>query len=90
MSVANIKTRTRIVRESLGLSKAKMADELGITRSAWVQYEDPNDKRCLTLEVAGKLKEMYGFSLDWIFFGERLGDMPASIVERIQRLQSAG
>lgn len=67
------------------MTKAQLADELGIARSAWVQYEDPDEKRCITLEVASKLKEAYGFSLDWLYFGERLHDMPASIVERLRK-----
>lgn len=81
----DIKARTKQVRVALGMTKAQIADELGIARSAWVQYEDPREKRCITLEVASKLKEAYGFSLDWLYFGERLHDMPASIVERLRK-----
>ena len=63
--------RLHKLRNAMGLKQGAVAEMLGITHSAWSQYE--SGKRKLTIEVAGNLAVRFGVTLDWIYRGDPSG-----------------
>ena len=61
-SLAN---RLKMTREALGLAPADLCKRIKIKPNRWSQYE--SGERRITLEVAGKLCDEFGLSLDWIY-----------------------
>jgi hypothetical protein len=80
-----IKFRTCQVREALKLGPTQISVELGLKRNAWGQYEDPEDKRVITLNAASRLRDVYKISLDWLYFGDRLASLPEQVANYIRR-----
>jgi transcriptional regulator with XRE-family HTH domain len=86
MDRLGVKTRTRRIREAIGKGPTQLSSELGLKRNAWGQYEDPKYKRCITLDVAIRLKEAYGVSLDWLFMDDRLASLPDQLVQALKKI----
>lgn len=86
LDTAAIKKRTRAVREAIGKGPVVLSVELGLPKNAWTQFENPKDKRCITLNAATRLRETYHVSLDWLYFGDRLADMPGSLQRRLREV----
>jgi len=86
MDRAGVKIRTRRIREAIGKGPTQLSAELGLSRNSWTQYEDPDDKRCITLDAAIRLKEAYGVSLDWLFLDDRLASLPAQLERELRKI----
>ena len=66
-----IGVRLKALRDTTRLKQTPFADDIGVTQSAWSQYE--SGKRQITLDVAVTLVERFGVTLDWIYFGDSSG-----------------
>lgn len=82
-----IARRLTETREILGLSQAELCREIKITPNRWSGYENDTKKRKITLEVAIKLCDRYGITLDWIYRGDPAA-LPSHIRAKI-RLSAA-
>ena len=60
--------RLELTREALGLNAADLCKRIGIKENRWSQYE--SGQRRITLEVATKMCDEFGLSLDWIYRGD--------------------
>lgn len=67
------------LRKTLRLSQADMCRRLGVAPNRWNQYE--SGMRRITLEVAGKLRDTFGITADWVFFGDESG-LPRRITDQ--------
>ena len=65
-----IARRLTETREILGLSQAELCREIKIAPNRWSAYENDTKKRKITLQVAIKLCDRYGITLDWIYRGD--------------------
>lgn len=74
--------RLKTLRESLGLTRAEMADANGIDRTNYGRFED--GKRLVTTDVAYRLKRRYGITFDWLYDGE-MGSLPLAVAERLRQ-----
>ncbi len=63
--MAIISERLRILRENLGISQAKLAEEIGITQASVNRYE--TDKITPTAETLLWYADRFDVSLDYIF-----------------------
>lgn len=79
--VADVAARLRMTREAFGLEQGEFADQAGITRNAYNQYEQA--QRIPRLDIAIKICGTYGVTLDWIFRGELAG-LPFNIAKSLQ------
>jgi transcriptional regulator with XRE-family HTH domain len=69
--VADVAFRLRMTREALGMEQSEFADRAGIARNAYNQYEQA--QRIPRLDIAIRICETYGLTLDWIFRGDLSG-----------------
>lgn len=58
-----------------------MARIAGVSRTAWTNYE--SGFRRIELDAAKKLRNQFGFTLDWIYEGDVRG-MSIDLVERVR------
>ena len=69
------------VRHALGISsQAELCRTLGVLKSQWNQYE--TGERRITIDVALKLKMLYGITIDYIYTGDPSG-LPARLHQQI-------
>jgi transcriptional regulator with XRE-family HTH domain len=80
--VADVAFRLRLTREALGMEQSEFADRAGIARNAYNQYEQA--QRIPRLDIAIKICETYGLTLDWIFRGN-LSGVPFNLATTLQR-----
>jgi len=64
-SVKSLGNRLKTTREAPGISAAELCKTIQVRPNRWSQYE--NGERRITLEVANKLCDEFGVSLDWIY-----------------------
>lgn len=64
-SLKSLARRLKITREAIGLPPADVCRLIKVTPSAWSMYE--SGERRITLNVANKLCDEFGLSLDWIY-----------------------
>lgn len=64
-SSKSLANRLKITREALDISPADLCKAIRIKPNRWSQYE--NGERRITVEVANKLCDEFGLSLDWIY-----------------------
>lgn len=57
------------LREALGITQAELCRQIKCATNRWNQYEKGD--RQITVEVANRLADEYGASLDWIYRDER-------------------
>jgi transcriptional regulator with XRE-family HTH domain len=74
---ATIGARLRKLRVTQGLTQTALAESLGVTQSAWTQYE--TGARKISIEVAGTVVARFGVTLDWIYMGDPSG-LPMRLV----------
>lgn len=75
--------RLRILRESLRLTRAEIADANHIDRTNWGRFED--GVRLITTDVAYRLKKRYGITFDWLYDGD-VGSLPVKLAERFRQV----
>lgn len=68
-SLKSLGNRLAQTREALGVSAAELCKNIGCKPNRWSQYE--GGKRKITLDVAERLCDEYGLSLDWIYRANR-------------------
>ena len=66
-----VAARLVAMRKSLAMTKAKLADEIECDRGTYGKYEKA--QRDLTLQVAWRIHNLYGFTLDYLFDGKAHG-----------------
>lgn len=66
--------------DALGVHAAVLCRQIGIHPNRWSQYATA--ERELTLDVATRLKERYGATLDWLYMGDESG-LPQRIIEKL-------
>ena len=67
----SISIRLKRTRQAFGLSQAKWCQLVGITPSAWNNYEYGTNR--ISIDQALKICRATGISLDWIYRGLRAG-----------------
>lgn len=78
--VEQIAHRLRMGREALGMSAAELCRRTGIQPNTYSQWE--NSKGRPQLDEAIKLCSALGYTLDWIYLGDRSG-LPYAIASKI-------
>jgi transcriptional regulator with XRE-family HTH domain len=86
MSTAAIAERLRLTREATALSQAQWCRRVGISTTAWNNYESA--ARRISLEQAFKVCSAMGLTLDWIYRGISAG-LPMQLATAIQRLETS-
>ena len=79
-TVDEIASRLRRLRTALGMSQADLCRRIGVAPNRWNQYE--TGERRITVEVAGKLEDAFGVTLDFVYLGKEAG-LPVRIVDQI-------
>jgi len=75
-----IARRLVLLRKSLGIaSQAEFCRKIGVAPNRWNQYE--SGERRITLDVVGKLRQRFGVTADWIYFGDESG-LPGRLTDR--------
>lgn len=82
----SIAKRLQMTREALELSKAELCRGIGCKHPRWSQYES-GDRR-ITLEIADKLCEKYGVTLDWIYRGN-MSALPSALHHKLASKHAA-
>lgn len=80
-----IAERLRVTREALGLSPAELCRLTGIKPNTYSQWEKGRGRP--RLDEARLLRRNLGYTLDWIYEGDRAG-LPHSIAAKIVALES--
>lgn len=79
----NLGRRLQATREALGLSAAQLCKRIQCKANRWSQYE--SGERRITLEIADRLCDEFGLTLDWIYRGNR-ALLPDAIRVKIPRI----
>ena len=66
-----ISARLVRLRAALRMSQAEICRAIDVAPNRWNQYE--SGERRITLEVAGKLRQRFGVTSDWLYFGDESG-----------------
>ncbi len=77
-----IAARLKRLRKAHEISQADLCRTTQLLASQWSQYE--SGKRMVTLEASIVLRQKFGASLDWIYFGEE-----ANLPKRLADLLNA-
>jgi hypothetical protein len=72
--------RLEQTREALGLSAAQLCRRIDCAQNRWSQYE--SGERPITLDIAERLCNEFGLTLDWIYRGDRSG-LPQRLIEKL-------
>ncbi len=68
------------LRHALELNQRQLAERLGISGPRWANYELGTSR--ITVEMALRLVERWGVSLDWIYYGNPAA-MPEGLLRKI-------
>lgn len=79
-----IARRLRLFAKARGLSGVNIEAATGISMSSWSQW---THNRRIPLDKAGRLLEVFGLSLDWIYYGRRDG-VPAGILAEMDAIEA--
>ena len=71
-----------MLRVALGMKAVQIAASVDCKPNRWSQYE--TGERPLTLEIANRLVDEYGVTLDWLYRGDRAA-LRGDLRERIPR-----
>ncbi len=82
-TLKSLGNRLAQTREALGITAAALCKTIGCKPNRWSQYE--SGQRKITLEIAERLCDEYGLSLDWIYRGNR-AFLPDAIRAKIPRV----
>ena len=80
-----ITERLTTLRKVVEINAAALCRTTKFSANRWSQYETGD--RPLTLAAAIVLKEKYGVSLDWIYFGEA-ANLPKRLFDLIEKERS--
>jgi transcriptional regulator with XRE-family HTH domain len=72
--------RLTVVRGALGINQAELCRRIKVDPPRWNQYELGH--RRITLEVALRLRAVFGITLDWIYIGDP-SSLPAKLHQQI-------
>ena len=75
--------RLALTREALGLTAAQLCKRIDCKANRWSQYE--SGERRITLEIADRLCDEFGLTMDWIYRGNR-AILPDAIRVKIPRI----
>jgi transcriptional regulator with XRE-family HTH domain len=67
-------------REALGLSQAEFCRQIGVQRSLYNPFE--RGGRRITIDVATKIRNRYGISLDWIYLADQRA-LPSDLYQKL-------
>ena len=68
MTPKNTGRRLLRTREALELSQAEFCRQIGVERNLYNPFE--KGRRRITIDVAMKIRDRYGITLDWIYAGD--------------------
>jgi transcriptional regulator with XRE-family HTH domain len=88
-SQRDIAYRLELTRVALGVTTPEFCKSTGMSANQWSQYIDPKGKRRITVEVAYRLKDEYGITLEWIYDGDR-NRLPVDLLEKIRATEGLG
>lgn len=80
--LAKVAERLEALARGLGKSDAEMARRLKLKPQTWNNYSKGH--RPLPIEVAIRLADEFGVTLDWLYRGNRL-TMPVGLMSDIER-----
>jgi len=69
-------------REALGLTRAELADAIGIDRSSYTKIE--KGLKPLLPREAHRIWQLYGIDLNFIYLGQ-VGGLPASLSSKVMQ-----
>ena len=75
-----IAARLRRLRQSADLSQAELCRKIDCAPNRWNQYEKGD--RIITLEIADRLCDLFGVTLDWIYRGDQSG-LPLRLSDKL-------
>ena len=82
-----VASRLRLTRLASGYSvQAAWARVVGLSPAAWNNYEQ--GLRLINVPDAGKVTNVTGVTLDWIYHGSRRG-LPAEFLQRLVEIEAA-
>jgi ribosome-binding protein aMBF1 (putative translation factor) len=67
-------------REALGLSQAEFCRRIGVQRNLYNPFE--KGRRRITIDVATKIRDRYGISLDWIYCADQRA-LPSDLYQKL-------
>jgi len=76
----NIGRRLLRTREALALSQAEFCRQIGVERNLYNPFE--KGRRRITIDVAMKIRDRYGITLDWIYAGEPYA-LPSALYHKL-------
>lgn len=82
-SSKSLANRLKITREALELTAAELCKIIKVKPNRWSQYE--SGERRITLEVASKLCDEFGLTLDWIYRANPAA-LPSSLRLKIRQV----
>lgn len=77
-----------------GYSQSEFCDLIRVSKTVYNPFEQPENKRIITLDVAGRIRERFGVPTDWIYYGNvpqmsdillKIGSNPPALEESAQR-----
>lgn len=78
--------RLRLSRVAQGLSSTELCERADIKRSAYSQWE--HARQAPRLDQAKKLRKALGYTLDWIYEGDRFG-LPMKLAQDIAKYENS-
>jgi transcriptional regulator with XRE-family HTH domain len=78
--------RLRQARAATGLNQTQFAKKIGITAHRYNQYE--SEKRPLTIDVANRICDEFGFTLDWLYRGHTTL-LPSGLLDLIRNQRAS-
>lgn len=52
-----------------GYSQTQFCELIRVSKTVYNPFEQPDNKRVITLDVAGRIRERFGVPTDWIYYG---------------------
>lgn len=83
--IDRIAARLKLGRKALGLKSSELCKIAGIARNTYSQWE--NAKGRPPLDQARVLRRLFGFSLDWLYEGDRSG-LPMKLVTAMAQYEN--
>lgn len=83
-SINDIAKRLVATQRALTSSPAELCERLRIGANQWSQFTTAKNKRRITVDVAYKLKDEFGVSLEWIYDGDA-SRLPYELAQKLRR-----
>ena len=84
----------RLAGKPDGYSQSEFCNLIKVSKTVYNPFEQPENKRVITLDVAGRIRERFGVPTDWIYYGNvpqvsdillKIGSNPPAVHEGPQR-----